>query len=125
MSAAAGGVPWWRPLEARLIAAGAMNGLVDRVVELRRTLADEAMTEAMRRAVTQSGAVETWFGRRWGGTDGALAFLDRGFESVEHLRFLAWDCYEYDRRVGVGRMGLADLVGDESRTARRRMRSGD
>lgn len=113
MSAAAGGVPWWRPLKARLIAAGAMNGLVDRVVELRRTLADEAMTEAMRRAVTQSGAVEAWFGRRWGGIDSALAFLDRGFESVEHLRFLAWDCYEYDRRVGVGRMRLADLVGNE------------
>jgi hypothetical protein len=117
MSATAGGVPWWRPLEARLVATGAMTALVDRVVEMRRTLAAEAMSEAMRRSVAGSGAVEAWFVRRWGGGDVVLACLDRGFYSIEHLRYLAWDCYEYDRRVGVGRMRLGDLAGDAARTA--------
>jgi hypothetical protein len=119
MSAAAGGVPWWRPLEARLVAGGVMNQLVDRVAVMRRTLAAAAMSEATRGAVMRSGAVETWFGRRWGSADVALACLDRGFAGIEQMRHLGWDCYQYDRRVGVGRTRLADLPVDGARTMMR------
>jgi len=100
-SAAAGGLPWWRPLRERLAAAGALDELVVRVAAMRRALGGTG---------SHGSEVEAWFGRRWGAADVAGECLDRGFSGVAQLRRLAGDCYEYDRRIGVGRTSLADLL---------------